>query len=133
MAAAWPAGKLSVEAYVMSYTLLVSLKWLCKSIYRWIDAGKFLTGFSAVGSVAIPAILFHSEARISIFIRSCICVTVVLQTAKRSYFVDTIKLSTAMQKITAGALGMELVAVAVLGGTVLAYDYFTSRDSVYYY
>lgn len=28
---------------------------------RWIDAGKFLTGFSAVGSIAIPAILFHSE------------------------------------------------------------------------
>lgn len=28
---------------------------------RWIDAGKFLTGFSAVGSVAIPAILFHAE------------------------------------------------------------------------
>ncbi|EIE27306.1 vacuolar trafficking protein [Coccomyxa subellipsoidea C-169] len=27
----------------------------------WIDAGKFLTGFSAVGSVAIPAILFHAE------------------------------------------------------------------------
>ncbi|CAL8462964.1 g2498 [Coccomyxa elongata] len=27
----------------------------------WIDAGKFLTGFSAVGSIAIPAILFHAE------------------------------------------------------------------------
>lgn len=26
----------------------------------WVDAGKFLTGFSAVGSVAIPAILYHS-------------------------------------------------------------------------
>lgn len=62
----------------------------------WIDAGKFLTGFSAVGSIAIPAILFHSE------------------------------------KITGGALGLELAAVAVLGGTILSYDYFTSRDSGYY-
>lgn len=26
----------------------------------WVDAGKFLTGFSAVGSVAIPAILYHA-------------------------------------------------------------------------
>jgi hypothetical protein len=29
--------------------------------YRWIDAGKFLTGFSAVGSIAIPAILAHAQ------------------------------------------------------------------------
>ena len=28
---------------------------------RWVDAGKFLTGFSAIGSIAIPAILFHAE------------------------------------------------------------------------
>lgn len=27
----------------------------------WIDAGKFLTGFSAVGSIAIPAILAHAK------------------------------------------------------------------------
>ena len=27
----------------------------------WQDAGKFLTGFSAVGSVAIPAILAHAQ------------------------------------------------------------------------
>eukprot|EP00208_Stichococcus_sp_RCC1054_P002268 CAMPEP_0206136916 /NCGR_PEP_ID=MMETSP1473-20131121/2125_1 /ASSEMBLY_ACC=CAM_ASM_001109 /TAXON_ID=1461547 /ORGANISM="Stichococcus sp, Strain RCC1054" /LENGTH=135 /DNA_ID=CAMNT_0053529755 /DNA_START=145 /DNA_END=552 /DNA_ORIENTATION=- len=27
----------------------------------WIDAGKFLTGFSAVGSIAIPAILYHAD------------------------------------------------------------------------
>lgn len=27
----------------------------------WVDAGKFLTGFSAVGSVAVPAILYHAE------------------------------------------------------------------------
>lgn len=64
---------------------------------RWIDAGKFLTGFSAVGSVAIPAILFHA------------------------------------QKITGGALAMELGAVAVLGGTALAADYLHSRDGYYAY
>ncbi len=31
------------------------------SCIRWVDAGKFLTGFSAVGSVAVPAILYHAE------------------------------------------------------------------------
>lgn len=29
----------------------------------WTDAGKFLTGFSAVGSIAIPAILAHAQVR----------------------------------------------------------------------
>jgi hypothetical protein len=27
----------------------------------WLDAGKFLTGFSAVGSIAIPAVLAHAQ------------------------------------------------------------------------
>mmetsp|Transcript_14036 Transcript_14036/g.30388 ORF Transcript_14036/g.30388 Transcript_14036/m.30388 type:complete len:133 (+) Transcript_14036:70-468(+) len=27
----------------------------------WVDAGKFLAGFSAVGSIAIPAILAHAQ------------------------------------------------------------------------
>lgn len=27
----------------------------------WIDAGKFMTGFSAVGCLAIPAILAHAQ------------------------------------------------------------------------
>lgn len=62
----------------------------------WVDAGKFLTGFSAVGSIAIPAILYHSE------------------------------------KITSGALGFELAAVAILGCTILSYDYYSTRDSSYY-
>lgn len=30
-------------------------------VYRWIEAGKFLTGFSAVGLVAVPSILAHAE------------------------------------------------------------------------
>jgi hypothetical protein len=30
---------------------------------RWLDAGKFLTGFSAVGSIAIPAILAHAQVK----------------------------------------------------------------------
>ena len=63
----------------------------------WIDAGKFLTGFSAVGSVAIPAILAHAQV------------------------------------ITAGAMLMELAAVAVLGATVVTYDYFATRDSMSYF
>ena len=64
----------------------------CASRCRWIDAGKFLTGFSAVGSIAIPAILFHAE------------------------------------KITGGALAMELAAVAVLAATAFAYDYLSNDD-----
>ena len=65
--------------------------------HRWVDAGKFLTGFSAVGSIAIPAILFHAE------------------------------------KITGGALAMELAAVAVLAGTAFAFEYLSNEDGSYYY
>ena len=35
------------------------------------------------------------------------------------------------QKITTGALGFELGAVAVLGSTAVAYDYLSSQDSYY--
>lgn len=65
----------------------------------WVDAGKFLTGFSAVGSFAIPAILFHAE------------------------------------KITAGALGMEIAAMFIMGGTLVAYQVLSERDGggLYYY
>lgn len=37
-----------------------------------------------------------------------------------------------VQKITSGALWTELAAVALLGATVLAFDYFNSSDSGYY-
>ena len=67
------------------------------ALCRWVDAGKFLTGFSAIGSIAIPAILFHAE------------------------------------KITGGALAMELAAVVVLAGTAIAYDYLSNDDGSYYY
>ena len=30
-------------------------------LHRWAEAGKFLTGFSSVGLVAVPAILAHSK------------------------------------------------------------------------
>lgn len=50
-----------------------------------------------MGSVAIPAILFHAE------------------------------------KITGGALAMELAAVGVLAGTAVAFDYLNSDDGSYYY
>lgn len=65
-------------------------------LLRWVDAGKFLTGFSAVGSIAIPAILFHAE------------------------------------KVTGGALAMELAAVAVLAATAFAFDYLSNDDVSYY-
>ena len=38
-----------------------------------------------------------------------------------------------LQKITSGALAMELGAVAVLGITVFAYDYLSNVESSYYY
>ena len=38
-----------------------------------------------------------------------------------------------LQKITSGALWMEVAAVAVLGATVFAFDYFNSSDSGYTY
>lgn len=53
----------------------------------WVDAGKFLTGFSGMGTIAIPAILYHAG------------------------------------KIAAGALWMELVAVGLMGGSLVAYDW----------
>lgn len=37
-----------------------------------------------------------------------------------------------LQKITSGALWTELAAVALLGATVFAFDYFNSIDSEYY-
>ena len=59
----------------------------------WVDAGKFLTGFSGVGTVAIPAILYHAG------------------------------------KIAYGALWMELIAVFLMGGSLLAYDYVSEDDA----
>lgn len=52
----------------------------------WEDAAKFLTGFSAVGSFAIPAILHHAGL------------------------------------IETGAMVLELLAIAVLGITVLLFQ-----------
>lgn len=65
----------------------------------WVDAGKFLTGFSAVGSFAIPAILWHAA------------------------------------KITTGALWMEIAAMLVMGGTLVAYQFLSEREGggLYYY
>ena len=58
----------------------------------WVDAGKFLTGFSAIGTVAIPAILYHAHL------------------------------------IAGGALFMEIVAVLLMGGALLAYDFFSEQE-----
>eukprot|EP01024_Parvocaulis_polyphysoides_P062729 TRINITY_DN72038_c0_g1_i1.p2 TRINITY_DN72038_c0_g1~~TRINITY_DN72038_c0_g1_i1.p2 ORF type:complete len:133 (-),score=13.96 TRINITY_DN72038_c0_g1_i1:244-642(-) len=62
----------------------------------WVDAGKFLTGFSAVASIAIPAILFHA------------------------------------QRITVGALVIEIIASIILGAAALDYEFFSANDSGYY-
>ena len=59
----------------------------------WVDAGKFLCGFSAIATLAIPAILYHAG------------------------------------KIAFGALWMEIIAVFLMGGSLLAYDFFSERDS----
>ena len=37
-----------------------------------------------------------------------------------------------VQKITGGALVMEIAAVVILGATVIAFDYLNSRDLYYY-
>lgn len=58
----------------------------------WVDAGKFLTGFSAIATVAIPAILYHAG------------------------------------KIALGALWMEIFAVILMGGALLAYDFFSESN-----
>lgn len=90
---------------------------------RWIDAGKFLTGFSAVGSIAIPAILYHAQVCGR---QRAVPLLQLKQGAARNILLP-------VQKITPGALGFELAAVAVLGGTVLAYDYYSSRETSYGY
>jgi len=58
----------------------------------WGDAGKFLTGFSAVGCVAVPSVLHHAGL------------------------------------IAGGALGLQLAAVAVLGGTLAAAEWVSAQD-----
>lgn len=63
----------------------------------WVDAGKFLTGFSTVASIAVPAMLYHAG------------------------------------KIALGALWMELAAVAIMGGSLLAWDYLSEQESGGFY
>lgn len=58
----------------------------------WVDIGKFLTGFAAAGTIAIPSILYHSG------------------------------------KIVFGAFVMEILAVAFMGGALLAYDVMSEAE-----
>lgn len=138
------------------YQLRTSARATCitASVYcrRWVDAGKFLTGFSAIGSVAVPAILFHAQVQNPD--RSCqaqtsYCAevthcrdlfdhTFTSQLAYVCMSCDNYRIAAVyiyfvlLQKITAGALWTELAAVAVLGATVFAFDFFSSSDSGYY-
>ena len=54
-------------------------------------AGKFIVGFTATGTVAIPSLLYHAG------------------------------------KIAHGALWMELAAVAMVGGALAGYDWWSER------
>jgi hypothetical protein len=48
---------------ILIYAFAVIIKVVISqgiSFYRWINAAKFLTGASAMGSLAIPAILRHA-------------------------------------------------------------------------
>lgn len=68
VAAHWRAGEAPARCAAAAQTSGASscLLWVHKQMRcacRWVDAGKFLTGFSAVGSIAIPAILYHAEVR----------------------------------------------------------------------
>ena len=58
----------------------------------WVDVGKFLTGFAAIGTIAIPSILYHAG------------------------------------KITSGALVMEILAVVLMGTSLILYDIMSERE-----
>lgn len=63
----------------------------------WADAGKFLTGFSAVGALAVPQVLYHAG------------------------------------KIAGGAMVVELLAVMVMGGSLVAYEALSESESGGFY
>ena len=100
----------------------------CLHCPRWVDAGKVLTGVSAVGSSAIPAILAHAQVgpRHVGAAGRCSCAQLLVpRSCNRS---DRLAPSIA-QVITTGALMMELAAVVVLGATFVVYDYYASKDA----
>ena len=59
---------------------------------RWAECSKFMTGFSAVGAIAIPSILLHAHL------------------------------------IVVGAFLLQLLSVAIIFGTVFAFDHALSED-----
>lgn len=112
---------------------------------RWVDAGKFLTGFSAIGSVAVPAILFHAQVqspdmscrahkllRFDYSLLGSLLSHLDITAGRQLSYCQCSHILHLLQKITAGALWTELAAVAVLGATVFAFDFFSSSDSGYY-
>ena len=67
-------------SYVTTLCLLVLFAdGAVSSVCRWADWGKFLTGFSAVGMIAIPASLRHAEVIPSISVSSHASVFVLLK------------------------------------------------------
>lgn len=104
----------------------------------WVDAGKFLTGFSAVGSVAIPAILYHAGVSMN---GVCSCARVQPQDQSlihcrphlRPPSISFLRRCHLSQKIVGGALVMQLVAVGVLAATLFAWDYMSEVDEGGFY
>jgi hypothetical protein len=104
----------------------------------WMDAGKFLTGFSAVGSVAIPAILAHAQVGAgagggAARTRGSGCGGALsggggALAPPGPSSTPPLPPGPARQVITTGALLMELAAVFVLGATFLVYDYYAQQD-----
>ena len=53
-------GKPSPRIPIHAFTIRTAVIKQGVSFFRWINAAKFLTGASAMGSLAIPAILKHA-------------------------------------------------------------------------
>jgi hypothetical protein len=53
-------GKPSLRIPIHAFTIRTAAIRRGVSYFRWINAAKFLTGASAMGSLAIPAILRHA-------------------------------------------------------------------------
>jgi hypothetical protein len=124
----------------------------------WQDAGKFLVGFSAVAAVSEPGGLLlllagHRSGVVAplLLLPSTCCAWAKTQLwgmtgsccpapHARAHWPPRMQVAIPTilyhsQKITAGALWMELAAMGILGGTVLAWQFFSENEgsSPFYY